>query len=108
MGKYIQKPHFSDVFITPHAYQRFSERVDSTISKDEAKNIMAEIAMQGKVVHIKHGRNNKKQYVILHQGLEILVAVELGVAKVVTCYGDTTFAKWYRRQQHFDHRTYCA
>jgi hypothetical protein len=108
MEKNIQKPHFTDVFITPHAYQRFFERVDSSMSKDEAKDIMAEIALRGKVIHVKRGRYAQKQYVLLYRGLEILVAVEQGVAKVVTCYGDTAFAKWYRRQQHFAQRTYCA
>jgi hypothetical protein len=108
MENKMGKPHFTDVFITPHAYQRFFERVDNTITKDEAKEMMTEIAMMGKVVHVKRGRYGQKQYVLLYQRLEILIAVEKGVAKVVTCYGDTAFAKWYRRQQHFAQRTYCA
>jgi hypothetical protein len=78
------------------------------MSKDKAKDIMAEIALRGKVIHVKQGRYGQKQYVLLYQRLEILIAVERGVAKVVTCYGDTAFAKWYRRQQHFAQRTYCA
>jgi hypothetical protein len=108
MENKMGKPHFTDVFITPHAYQRFFERVDNTITKDEAKEMMTEIAIMGKVVHVKRGRYGQKQYVLLYQRLEILIAVEKGVAKVVTCYGDTAFAKWYRRQQHFAQRTYCA
>jgi len=104
----IPKPQVTSVFITPHAYQRFWERVDDTISREEATEIITEIALQGKAVYIKQGNYGQKQYVLQYKGLEILAAIRHGHASVITCYGDTAFAKWYRRQQHFDRRAYCA
>lgn len=104
----LSKPQITSVFITPHAYQRYLERVDDTASMEEATEIITEIALYGKAVYIKQGDHGQKQYVLQYKGQEILAAIQHGHASVITCYGDTALAKWYRRQQYFVRRAFCA
>jgi hypothetical protein len=104
-------PSFETIIVTPHAVMRYRQRVeDCSISTDEEITAFLTAAVKyGRVVHTKIGHKGNPQYVFKYQGIEVLAAKEgNGKAVVVTCYGDSQYARWYRRQRYCVRRAFCA
>ena len=105
----ISMPTFQKIVVTPHAIMRYRERVDDQKSDKEITKLLTAAVRYGTVVHTKKGHRGNPQYVLKHMGIEILAAKEKNdKAGVVTCYGDSSYAKWYRRQNYNIRRAYCA
>lgn len=100
-------PKYNHIFITPHAYARYYDRVDAEAPKNEITETIKEIVKHGEVIYTKRSGPHK-EYVLKYNGLEILVEVQNAKATVITCYGYSDYAKWYRRQEYFTRRSYCA
>jgi hypothetical protein len=107
MQKNIKKPQINSVFITPHAYQRYRDRVNNEASKNEISKTIKEVIKFGKVIYTKHDGSHK-EFVLKYNGLEVLADIQNSQATVVTCYGYSDYAKWYRRQEYFARRSYCS
>jgi len=102
-------PSFETIIVTPHALMRYRQRVEDCSTDEEITAFLTAAVLHGKVVHTKIGHKGNPQYVLKHMGIEILAAKEKNnKAVVVTCYGDSSYAKWYRRQNYNIRRAYCA
>jgi len=102
-------PSFETIIVTPHAVMRYRQRVEDCSTDEEIAEFLAAAVLYGKVVHTKTGHKGNPQYVFKYQGIEVLAAKEgSDKAVVVTCYGDSQYARWYRRQSYCIRRAFCA
>lgn len=104
----MQISNADKIFITPHAYKRFAERIDDTLSKEQMFNIMAEIVRKGTIIY-KNRVSSKglKDYILRYNDIEIVVAINNREVTVVTCLGYSEYANWQRRQSQIKHRAFC-